>query len=148
MAEGDTPIADDEELYRRIPCSTGWYDPRVDTVPKLEAFRPNENDTTGISLYRATAKSAESVAAGGRAGKRYYVAVITGGDLREFGLAAEPDDVEGNNPGHLRVPGLNAGNRRLPDVQNKCMALSRKCRRVEGPFDGGTETSAASPGKA
>jgi hypothetical protein len=45
MAQGDDPVDPDEILFRRIPASTGWYDP-----PSLapEAFRPNKNDTTGL----------------------------------------------------------------------------------------------------
>ena len=43
------PISDDEILYRRISASTGWYDPSRTPSLEPEAFRPNRNDTSGIS---------------------------------------------------------------------------------------------------
>ena len=47
---GDQPITDEEELYRRIPVSTNWYDPETDPWPSPKAFRPLKGDTTGLSV--------------------------------------------------------------------------------------------------
>lgn len=83
MADLDAtePIDDGEILYRRIPVSTGWY--QADKEPPLEpeAFRPNRNDTSGISLSRAKYTSIEE-AARGQPGRSYYVAVFRAGELR------------------------------------------------------------------
>ncbi len=53
MSDGTEPIDDMEILYRRIPVSQGYYDPKVDSKPSPLAFKPTKSDTTGLSLYRA-----------------------------------------------------------------------------------------------
>ncbi len=50
--DGTEPIADDELLYRRIPVSTGWFDPSLAIFPSPLAFRPRDDDLTGLSLVR------------------------------------------------------------------------------------------------
>ncbi len=114
---GGEPVLNDELLYRRIPVSTNWYDP--DRTPPLEpeAFRPNRNDDTGISVSRAKYKTVYQ-AAMGRAGKEYYVAVVRAHDIRAAGMevAARPltddpshaeigtngdRDICGNGPGKM-----------------------------------------------
>ena len=48
MDDGSEPIADEELLYRRIPASTGWYDPLAAGL-KPEAFAPHKtNGATGL----------------------------------------------------------------------------------------------------
>ena len=80
-AGDDDPVTDDELLYRRIPESTGWYDPRTGTV-NPEAFAPHkEHDRTGLSVTRAKYRgSSYNEAMRGRSGKTYYVAVLRVGD--------------------------------------------------------------------
>jgi len=56
MSDGSEPVADHEILYRRIPATSGFYDPRVDPNPSPLAFRPTQLDTTGLSLSRAKYK--------------------------------------------------------------------------------------------
>lgn len=58
------PISDDEILYRRIPASTGWYDPSRTPALEPETFRPNRNDTSGISLSRQKYSTVEQAARG------------------------------------------------------------------------------------
>src|SRR3989442_13542480 len=101
---GTEPIGDDELLYRRVPASLNLYDPTA--VPNLlpDAFRPNANDTSGLSVHRAKYKSVEQ-AARGRAGKQYYVVILRAGDLRAKGIEVSPRPLEGD-PGHAEIPGL------------------------------------------
>jgi hypothetical protein len=64
------PISNDEILFRRIPVSTGWYDPSRTPPLEPEAFRPNRNDLTGISFSREKYETVDR-AAQGRPGKSY-----------------------------------------------------------------------------
>ncbi len=59
MFDGSEAIADHELLYRRIPAASGFFDPQVDPNPSPLAFRPTQQDTTGLSLSRAKYKSLE-----------------------------------------------------------------------------------------
>ena len=130
---GSEPIADDELLYRRIPDSLNLYDPNSEPHLLPDAFRPNANDTTGLSVYRAKYKSVEE-AARGREGKRYYVAVSRAGDLRAAGIDVVPRPREGD-PGHAEVPGLNYQNRKSDQaIERKLLLAQKLCLRVEGPF--------------
>jgi hypothetical protein len=59
VGDGAEPITDEEFLYRRVPAATGWYS--LQTGLKPEAFAPHKtNDATGLSVYRAKYKSADS----------------------------------------------------------------------------------------
>lgn len=132
-ANGTDPIDDGEILYRRVPASTGWYDPRANPPLSPKAFHPIEGDATGLSVYRATYTSLAD-AAKGRAGKRYYVAVMRAGDLRREGIAIEPRPLPGD-PGHAELPGLTYVTRYSDGAdQAKVLLAHRLCLRVEGPF--------------
>ncbi len=73
------PVLDEEILYRRIPASTGWYQPNKESPLDPEAFRPNHDDATGISLSREKYTPIED-AARGQPEKEYYVAVLRAGN--------------------------------------------------------------------
>jgi hypothetical protein len=133
VANGIEPIADDELLFRRVPASTMWYDPVTRTL-KPEAFGPSrERDSTGISFSRQKYKSAE-IAARGRPGKTYYVAVLRAGDIRRLGIDVEPRP-EPDDPGHAELPQLNAGNYKETTTLERQRVLVSLCLRVEGPFE-------------
>jgi len=130
---GAEPIADDELLFRRIPASLNLYDPQC--LPPLlpDAFRPNANDTTGLSVYRSKYKSVEETAHG-REGKTYYVAVLRAGDLRKVGIEVVPRPREAD-PGHAEIRGLTFDNRRTDQsIEWKSLLAQKLCIRVEGPF--------------
>lgn len=127
------PVEDDEILCRRIPFQ--WYDPQKSSPITAVAFTPNKNDDDGISLWRKKdKKTCEAVAATGRVGKRYYVAMLRAGDLREYGIEVVPDE---DQPGHVSVPILNADDRRTARVKELADQIaSDLCVEVEGPFPG------------
>ena len=132
MASVDA-IDDEEILLRRVPASTGWYRPDQDPPLEPEAFRPNRNDTTGISLSRESYTTMEQ-AARGRSGKTYYVAVFRAGDLRRAGMEVVPRPVEGN-PGHAEIGNLTYGSRKSRQATEwRFLLAERLCLRVEGPF--------------
>ena len=133
MAEFPDRIDDEEVLFRRVPASTGWY--RGDQAPPLEpeAFRPNRNDVTGISLSRAISTTVEE-AAKGRPGKSYYVAVLRAGDLRATGMQVVPRPVEGN-PGHAEIANLTYDERKSRRAIEWQFLLAHKlCRGIQGPY--------------
>lgn len=131
--EGSDPIADDEILYRRIPAALNLYDPDAEPHILPDAFRPNENDATGLSVYRATYATIEDVARG-REGKKYYVAVLRAGDLRAQGIDVVPRPLE-DDAGHAELPGLTYANRKsVQALEWKTLLALQLCLRVEGPF--------------
>ncbi len=79
------PIANDELVYRRVP--EVFYDPNSNRPLAWEAFRPNKNDTDGLSVWLSKYVSPSDVAQrNARFGKRYYVLEIAVTDLRELGI--------------------------------------------------------------
>lgn len=136
-------ITDDELLYRRVPASTGWFDP-VSRELKPAAFGPHkERDVTGISVTRARYKSIEQAACG-QPGKSYFVAVLRVGDLRQANYVVNPQP---NVPGgydisHAELPDLNATNYRASKTLERQRELAKHlCLRVEGPFQDGVAQS-------
>ena len=129
-------IADEEFLYRRVPASTGWFEPATGIL-KPEAFGPHkQRDMTGISVTRAKFKSIEQ-AAQGQPGKSYFVAVLCVGDLRKanFTVRPQPNVPGGYDISHAELPDLNAGNYKATETLERQRELAeRLCLRVEGPF--------------
>ena len=133
IPDESAPIDDDEILYRRIPAALNLYDPNAEPRLLPDAFRPNQNDTTGLSVYRARYRAIEDVARG-REGKKYYVAVLRAGDLRAQGIAVVPRPLEGD-PGHAELPGLTYQDRKSDEaLEWKALLAQQLCLRVEGPF--------------
>jgi hypothetical protein len=131
------PIDDAEILYRRVPVSTGWYQPDRQPPLEPEAFRSTRFDRTGISVSRKKYTSLEQ-AAHGQPGKVYYVAVFRAGDLRAAGMEINASPVEGN-PGHAEISSLRYDNRKSRlAIQWRFLLAHRLCLRVEGPFQSPT----------
>ncbi len=105
MDEHD-PVGDAEFVYRRIHRT--FFDPAVLIPIRLGAFRPNPNDKTGLSVFRAGfGKPADTLVNIDPAkAKDYYVARLSAGELRKLGLTVEPDPVPGGPPGHAVIPEL------------------------------------------
>lgn len=129
--DGTEPVGLDEFLYRRIPVSTGWYSPMAGLSPR--AFRPREDDATGLSLTRSQYASPEEAARGsGAAG--YYVAVLPVARLVDAGLSAVPRPLP-DNKGHVEITELNYGNRKSARSLEIMTALAQTVTsEVVGPF--------------
>lgn len=134
MEAGYEPIADDEIIYRRIPVSTGWYDPDSQELAP-EAFGPRKDDISGISVSRAKYKTIEQ-AAQGRPGKSYYVAILLAGDIRRAGMNIEPrpELPGGIDPSHAEIIDLNAANRKDDTTLARQHRLVELCLEVKGPY--------------
>lgn len=124
-------IADDELIYRRIPVSQGWYDPESKSPPSPKAFRPHRNDKDGLSVTRAKFRTASKVAQNTR-GRKFFVATLRVGGLREHGLDVVAEPVKGN-PGHAIILGLRYDNRRQTEDLQLLLA-EKLCLRIDGPF--------------
>jgi hypothetical protein len=105
MDEHD-PVGADEFVYRRIHRT--FFDSSVQVPIQFPAFRPNQNDTTGISLFRAGFLQPADTLADidpSKAGD-YYVVRLAVSDLRRLGLTVVPEPLSGGPPGHAVIQEL------------------------------------------
>ena len=136
MGDVPEPISDDELLFRRVPVSTGWFDP-TSGILQSAAFAPHKlRDITGLSVSRAKYKTSEQ-AAQGQPGKSYYVAVFTAFNVNQLGMTVvpRPEVPGGYDPAHAELPELNSGNYKETITLERQEALAKACLRVEGPFE-------------
>jgi hypothetical protein len=135
--EGTEPVADDEILYRRVTENSGWYEPGSDRPVAWVAFRPNQNDVRGLSVWRAKYKTArEAALIGAKRGQRYFVMVLRAARLRAAGVAVEPTAHEGG-AGHASLADLNT--QAYKTDKNRVQAIaeiiaSQLVESIEGPF--------------
>lgn len=136
MSASDAPdsIGDDELLFRRIPEATGWYRPDTGFLDPA-ALTPNRNDVTGLSVGRASFRNAELEAAKGRAGKRYYVAVLSAAVAKAGGAVIVPRPLS-DDAGHAEVANLRYETRKADAARKLVVVLRAAAIRVEGPFAG------------
>lgn len=134
-ADGHEPIADDETLYRRIPeFPESHYQPDSDRPLAWVAFRPNERDVDGLSVWRAKYVTLEQ-AASGRSGKSYYVVLLKAGELRELGCVVVPTPDVGT--GHASITNMSSNSyaENKNDVRNMAERIAAAfASHVEGPF--------------
>ena len=102
------PVNDSEFVYRRI--HPNFYRSAMPIAVMLEAFRPNRNDSTGLSVFRARFAQPEDCLPLDRAKRAgYFVARLAVADLRNFGLTVQPDPLPGGPRGHAVIPELSWG---------------------------------------
>lgn len=134
---GEEPVADDEILFRRVSEASGWYDPTSDRPVAWLAFKPNENDVSGLSVWRAKYRSAaETATIGAQPGRRYFVLALRAGELRRVGVSIVPSPGEGG-VGHVSLSNLNAIQYRENKDAMRNLAERIACEivdRVDGPF--------------
>jgi hypothetical protein len=126
MADGSEPLEDEELVYRRIPVSTNWYDPQNAQPFSLQAFRPRDGETGGLSLVRAKYKSPEE-AARNNSGRAYWVAALSVGTIRALGMEVVRDPLRahplhGDDPSHVQIPQLMSANRRETEGMQLALA--------------------------
>jgi hypothetical protein len=101
----DGAVEPTEFLLRRIPKNVEYCNSKLNPAITPLAFRPNNNDTDGISLFREREVSRADLSKSGRK-PPYIVAGLKARDIFDLGLNIVPtDDVEGV-PGHVVVPEL------------------------------------------
>jgi hypothetical protein len=107
MNEELEPVGHEESVLRRIPMS--FYEEGLPTPIQRAAFRPNEQDTTGLSVYRARFVSSYSdVLRNVKPEKRekYYICRLCARDLFALNLTVVPDPDPEDIPGHCIIPEL------------------------------------------
>ena len=134
MSDGTEPITDDEILYRRIPTRPDYYNPDTSDRPSPLAFRPRDDDTTGLSVFRAKYVTPTGLAENDR-GKRYFIGFLRASVMRSFGMDVVPDPIPPTNLGHAEIPDLTSETKRTKRGKELMVALAeRVCYRIEGPF--------------
>ncbi len=100
------PVEESEFVYRRIPRT--YYQTGLPISIHPAAFRPNPNDTTGLSVFRAAFLQPADTLANIEAVKRnnYYVARIAVQDLLRLGLTVMPEPDPNGPLGHAIIPEL------------------------------------------
>src|SRR5438874_2492703 len=100
------PVDGSEFVYRRIHPK--FYNSALAIAVLLEAFRPNRNDTSGLSVLRARFAQPQDTLAEGDPAKvaGYYVARLAVRDLQDLGLTVKPEPLPGGPPGHAVIPQL------------------------------------------
>lgn len=132
-----SPITDDEFVLRRVSEKSGWYKPESVRPFAWVAFKPNEKDVRGLSVWRETYTTPEQAAGNNaRPASRYFLFKLNVGRLREAGVIVEPSTDEGG-AGHASLVNLNA--RRYAEDKNAVQELARTIAEelvecVEGPF--------------
>jgi hypothetical protein len=129
MTEELEPVGDQEHILRRVHVN--HYRDGLPSPIQRAAFRPNEQDTTGIPVYRERfVSSYADVLTIVKPEKRgnYYVSRLSVRALRGLGLDVVPDPDPGDIPGHSVIPQLSwsnyqADHDRLADVQEQLAAL-------------------------
>src|SRR5882672_5524059 len=106
MEYQNEPVAEDEIVYRRVHRS--FFDPAVLVPIRAAAFRPNANDESGLSVFRARFVTSGDTLTNVAESKRnaYLVVELSVKDLNGLGLTvvAEPDP--DGPPGHAVIPEL------------------------------------------
>ncbi len=134
------PLDPAESLYRRVQEKD--FDPAKSPYPEHLAFRPNEHDTDGISLFRERMTEAKGIAlARAKPGKRYYVAEIPVSEFHRLGLTVATDDLrpptvsDPIDPTHVVIPELNAATRREDRTRDLAQQLARSpLLKMHGPY--------------
>jgi hypothetical protein len=101
-----SPVDDSEFVYRRVHRS--FVDEALALPIQPAAFRPNPNDTTGLSVFRARfVQPADTLTAVPEAKRgEYVIARIAVRDLLRLGLSLKPDPDPDGPPGHAIIPEL------------------------------------------
>jgi hypothetical protein len=100
------PVEGNEFVYRRIHCT--FYKSGLPIPIQAAAFRPNQHDTSGISVFRACFVQPADTLANVSPPKRdeYYVVRLAVRDLNRLGLTVVPEPDPDGPPGHAVIPEL------------------------------------------
>lgn len=124
LRTGEEAVADDEILLRRIPGRIDYFDPALIHPVTPLAFKPNEKDQGGLSLFRERFATPQEIVANSR-GNIYYFARLRAGDLRKHGMEVLPDPTDAS-PGHAVIGNLTHANRKSKESRERMMLLSTK----------------------
>ncbi len=125
----EEPVNDREFVYRRVHRS--FFDVSLAMPIQREAFRPNRNDATGLSVFRSDfVLPADTLANIDPAKARdYCVCRLAVADLLNLGLTVMPEPIADGPRGHAVIPELSwpayvANKQRLKEVQLELARLA------------------------
>jgi hypothetical protein len=110
------PIADHEQLYRRIPL--GWYQPGKTKIIPHRAFRPRPDDHDGISVNRAKLVTIDAAAIMPHSGKKAHLCRVNVEDVHQLGMTVIPKPLSGNLA-HAVIPEMNSRDLNDPPKQHR-----------------------------
>lgn len=131
MKSEDEPVTEDESVIRLI---WGEFLRPGERAPMLSvSFRPRDDETDGISVYRLAClkdPTEARLAMAPEKRNRYAIAVIPVTELTALGLSVVPSKCE-PVPGHSVIPELNiaavkANRRHWKDVELKLVDLAMR----------------------
>jgi hypothetical protein len=103
------PVDGNEFVYRRI--HPRFHKPDLAVPVLFEAFRPNRNDTTGLSLFRALfAQPMDCLPRDAAKSTGYLVARLLVSDLHDLGLSIHPQPDPSGPAGHAVIRELSIAN--------------------------------------
>jgi len=107
MPDDLPPIDPTEWILRRIPNRPDYYDPALQIPVTPLSFRPNRQDSDGLSFYRERFLSPIQLAnSASKPADCYVVARIAASSLVGLGLTLVVSQQQGDLPGHLVIPEL------------------------------------------
>ncbi|TAJ91387.1 MAG: hypothetical protein EPO31_14355 [Gammaproteobacteria bacterium] len=105
VSPNDIPI-DVEYVLRRIPNQIDYIKLTLSRPVTRLAFRPNNRDTGGISLFRELFTTALDLARSGQCETGYYVIRLQVREITSIGLTLVPDPKDDQLSGHCLIPEL------------------------------------------
>jgi hypothetical protein len=112
MDEGPSAIEPEDFILRRCLIADGYYDKHKDPPVATGAFRPNEGDTDGISLYLERLLSIrelilDTVNRTGKPAERWAVIRLRAQNVYAIGLSIVATSDKEDLPGHVIIPQIN-----------------------------------------
>lgn len=129
MKDESDPVSADEYVYRRIPIA--FCDLSLPEPIQYVAFRPRDDDTDGISLYREAFVTAEQAGVGPNP-KGYYVSRLKVADILALKDKLKLDDLtvcptkgQGDLSGHVSIPQLTPGTKNQAKMKELMLELAK-----------------------
>jgi hypothetical protein len=100
------PVHESEFVYRRVHDS--FFDAALPVPIRSEAFRPSEQDSSGLSVFRQRFIDPKGTLTNIDPAKasRYYVVRLAVRDLLGLGMTVVPEPTSTGAPGHAVIPEL------------------------------------------
>ena len=122
VTENDA-VQDDELVLRRVLNQADIIDLSLPKPVQRIAFRPTDQDDTGISIFRSLFATPDEVANRGTNPKGYYIVELPVNELMAIGLEVVPDPRDDQPKGHSLIPKLNCLHDVFDKKQSKILQL-------------------------
>lgn len=127
------PVQGDEFVFRRILKRLVHVELDQHMPVSRLAFRPNSDDTDGISMFRKFFTDAAAVAAVGSNSLGYFVAEISARHVQDNGLSLRPDPRADWPRGHCLVPEIRLDTQNITKGEQLALARLASANLVHKP---------------